>query len=110
MAEKMFRVEIVKDGETIRRWFRQHHHAEEYLIEFAVVEFGGVRPASGNDAREVILDSDSVAWCSLDEVEAQEVGACPSCDIQGGWDGGYCEPCGYQFGSLTDDDGEPLVR
>jgi hypothetical protein len=103
-TEKMIRVEIVSGIETTRRWFTNPHHAEEYLMEYARLTLGGSLPASGEAASERLLDDDSIAWCSTDEVSAVEVAACPRCDCQGGWSAGYCEPCGYQFGEDPEGD------
>lgn len=93
----MYRVEIQMDGENQRHYYKERHHAEEWLIDFVREELG-VRPASADAATEALLDSDRVAWCSFDEItNPGDLGACPRCDNQGGWGVGYCEPCGYTF-------------
>lgn len=97
-------VEVVWDGEVHRTFHYDREEATAHLVRLAddLADFTKSNPtgrATKDDmehASQWLLDDDRSAW--VDCLEITESGICPKCGAMAGWSGGYCEPCGYEFG------------
>lgn len=102
-------VEVVWNGEPHRSFYEDREEAivglvslADFLADFTKTNKTG--RATNQDletAMEFLLDDDRSSW--VDCVEIESSGICPKCEAMVGWSGGYCEPCGYQFGDQLND-------
>jgi hypothetical protein len=96
----LFLVEVIWQGDdwennNHRSWYNTQDEADAAVIALTY-KLTGYGAADAKDACEYLLDDERSSW--VDCTAQTTSGVCPKCDAMAGWLGGYCEPCGYQFG------------
>ncbi len=98
----MFKTEILINGEVHRIVCGDRNEAIEFAERVVFDFIGRYRRTTAelkDDLIEALMDDDRVAWCDVAlPVITAEGEQCPTCGIQGSWDGDYCEACGHADG------------